>query len=453
MEAVLSQILDLSRFELDTEHLAGCHIERPKGPSESSTYALEMAGWVVGRRVPAVAVEVVHNAVAISRIPLTVTRRDLAAKFPRAPNAELSGFFTFFNSLRLPPHFSFKLRAVLENNVRVDIGALQGSRSPIGSSFQPRLQPLMVTSLGRSGSTLLVSLLATHPQIAAYRPYDCEPRVATYWMGVLQALSDPASYLSQIRPAGQIATDTWWLGTDAPAPRPAIDDGPIMTWMGRNSVVALAATCQARIDALYRRVATHQGQDAGYFVEKFLPPTGSSLITELYPSAREIVLVRDFRDMVCSIFAYNAKKGVRAFGRDLADSEEDFVRRLQGSVLRLARHWQQASASSHLVLYEDLILRPAETLEGILKHLGVDAEPARVDAMLQTLWSMVPQREVHATTADPNASIGRWRRDLSPRLKEISTNLFGPALEEFGYMARDESDKAHSAKTESLPRG
>jgi hypothetical protein len=451
MGAAVSQIVDFSP-SLDTEHLAGCNVNRSKEVSESSTYAIQLAGWVVGRRLPALAVEVVNNGAAISRIPLTVRRKDIAAKFPDSPNAEQSGFFTLLNTLRLPPEFAFTLFAILENNIRVSIGSFQGSRSELRSTYEPRLQPLMVTSLGRSGSTLAVQLLGTHPQIAAYRPYECEPRVATYWMGVLQALSDPASYLSQIRPVGGLGSDTWWLGGDGPVPRPLKDDQRIMDWIGRDSVEALAATCQARIDALYSRIAAHQGQDAVYFTEKFLPPTGSSLINELYPSAREVILVRDFRDMVCSIAAYNAKKGVQAFGRNLAESEDDFVRRLKGSVLRLLRHWQQRSQSAYLVRYEDLILQPAETLEGILRYLGLDAGPSITDAMLKSLQSMVAQREVHATTDDPRASIGRWRRDLSPQLKETCEKVLGFAFEEFGYTPDDEIDRASQAEAEALPR-
>jgi hypothetical protein len=451
MAATVSRIIDFSASDLDTDHLAGCNVNRSKEVSESSTYAIELAGWAVGQRLPARGVEVVHNGAAISRVPLTVKRKDIAAKFPDAPTAEQSGFFTLLNSLRLPPDFAFTLFAIFDNNIRASIGSFQGSRLELRSSYEPRLQPLMVTSLGRSGSTLAVQLLGTHPQIAAYRPYECEPRVATYWMSVLQGLSDPASYLSQIRPVGGIGSDTWWLGGDDAAPRPIRDDQPIMNWVGREGVEQLAATCQARIDALYSRISAHQGQDAVYFTEKFLPPTGSSLITELYPEAREVVLVRDFRDMVCSIAAYNEKKGIQAFGRELAESEDDFIRRLKGSVLRVVRHWQQRSDRAHLVRYEDLILQPVETLEGVLKYLGLDAGRTTTDAMLKNLESMAAQREVHATTQDPAASIGRWRRDLRPQLKETCEEVLGFALEEFGYTPDGEIESASQAKAEALP--
>jgi hypothetical protein len=438
MPALTSQILEFFPAQLDTERLVGCHVDRPRNGTESSTYAIEIAGWVVGRGVPVVGVDITHDGHFVSRIPFeSRSRPDVAAKFPHAPNAELSGFFTMFNTLCLPPTFSFALRAVLQDDARVNIAAFQGWRATLRTHFQPTLQPLMVTSLSRLDSTLAIELLATHPQVAAYRPSECEPRVATYWMDVLQALSEPASYHSQIRPPGAIGSDTWWLATDGPVPHP-LEEEPIEHWMGGGGVEALAATCQARIDAVYSEIAAQQHLDAVYFAEKFVPPTGSSLMTELYPAAREVIVVRDLRDVVASILTDTGEKRVQAFSRGPAESEDEFIRRLKGPVLRLARYWQQRSGGAYLVRQEDLILQPAETLEGILRYLGLDAEPATVDAMLKTLEEKVAET---APTADPRASIGRWRRDLSRPLQESCDEALGFALREFGYTVRDEAEE------------
>jgi hypothetical protein len=437
MTALASQILEFVPAQLDTERLVGCHIDRPRGAVESSTYAIEIAGWVVGRGLPVVGVDITHDGHSVSRILLeNRSRPDVIERFPHAPNAERSGFFTLFNTLSLPPTFSFTLRAILQDEARVNIGAWRGWRATLRTHFQPTLQPLMVTSLSRSDSTLAIQLLANHPQIAAYRPPEYEGRVATYWMTVLQALSEPASYHSQIRPPGAIGSDTWWLAADGPVPRP-VEDEPVEDWMGRNGIEALAATCQARIDAVYREIAAQQGFDAVYFAEKYLPPTGASLMTELYPAAREVVVVRDLRDVVASILSRSGERR-GSFSRDSAESEDDFMRRLKGPVLRLVRYWQQRSAGAHLVRHEDLILRPVGTLEGILRYLGLEAAPATVDAMVRTLEERVAEA---APIDDPRASIGRWRRELSRPLQESFEQALGFALREFGYTASDETEE------------
>jgi hypothetical protein len=44
-------------------------------------------------------------------------------------------------------------------------------------------------------------------------------------------------------------------------------------------------------------------------------------------------------------------------------------------------------------------------------------------------------RHPHADAASPvrSPSIGRWRRDLDPKLQRIAEQVFAPALELFGY--------------------
>jgi Sulfotransferase family len=291
----------------------------------------------------------------------------------------------------------------------------------------------MVTTLGRTGSTALVRLLQAHPEIVAYRPFQYEPRVASYWIGVLKGLGDPASYRRQITPAGTI-DGTWWLGDSAPVPRKARDPG-LDDWLGRGAIETLAEFCQGRIDALYERVAEGSGRPgASFFVEKFRPDSVSSLMWELYPRAREIVLARDFRDMVSSIIAFNAKRGFQGFRRGSFDSDADFVMdNVKNSAGALAAAWQERSEHAHLVRYEDLLRRPRETLDSVLEYLELDASADAIAAMLETLTDRAPLSEGHRTTPDPEASIGRWRKDLDSELQKACAEALGPALTSFGY--------------------
>ena len=62
---------------------------------------------------------------------------------------------------------------------------------------------------------------------------------------------------------------------------------------------------------------------------------------ELYPDGREIFLVRDFRDMLCSIRAFNEKRGSAAFGLDGPGAEEAYVVEvLAPSVKNLLDEWR-----------------------------------------------------------------------------------------------------------------
>jgi hypothetical protein len=39
----------------------------------------------------------------------------------------------------------------------------------------------------------------------------------------------------------------------------------------------------------------------------------------------------------------------------------------------------------------------------------------------------------HATSASVEASIGRWRRELSPQQKRLCADIYGDFLRQFGY--------------------
>ncbi len=86
--------------------------------------------------------------------------------------------------------------------------------------------------------------------------------------------------------------------------------------------------CQDSIEDWYTTLARNQSQDAPvYFAEKHMWPNFLPVLTwELYPQAKEIFLVRDFRDMVCSILAFDRKRGYPGFGRPEGKSDTDYVR-------------------------------------------------------------------------------------------------------------------------------
>ncbi len=160
------------------------------------------------------------------------------------------------------------------------------------------------------------------------------------------------------------------------------------------------------------------------------------MASELYPNGRELFLVRDFRDMVCSMLAFNEQRGVSGFGRAEADTDVEFVNTLGSQATSLAHAWERRRDRAHLVRYEELVLDPARALAGLLDHVGVDSRPETVRAMLGGLEEEIPELREHATSDSAQSSIGRWRTDLDAELAEACERAFGPALELFGYERR-----------------
>jgi Sulfotransferase family len=423
-------VVDIREVTLDeaADALLGHGLDTPK-VGGGDYWGFDLRGWAVGRHGPAERVRVRHAGRTVGDAAVGGERPDVADLHPQARWSLASGFFRPIGALSLDREFRLDVHVRLQDGSDARLAQIEGSRAPLETSFEPRLQPIGLTALGRTGSTAVTRLLASHPAIAAYRPFEYEPRVVTYWIDLLRELADPAAFRRQISPNGPLE-DHWWLGTRPPFPRRVVDSG-LQSWLGGESVADLAAFCQSRIDELYSRVAGAP-DGATHFVEKLGPDTGA-LVRELYPRAREIFLVRDFRDMVASVFAYNDKRGFEGFGRGRSASDADFVReRLGDSVARFAHAWRTRGEGAHLMRYEDVVSRPRETAAAALSYLGLEASAGTLDGMLASLAA--PESDVHRTTGAED-SIGRWRADLSAEVREACASAFGAALRQFGYEA------------------
>jgi len=413
----------------DGGSLAAAELNAPAAGDRFPTYALEVRGLAVAGREALTAVELASDGLVVGSAPLDVERPRAAAAHG---TGDRIGFRALLNGLLLPPEFQLDLRAITVTGEQVPFGAVRGRRErlPAGSDAPP--QPLMLTTLGRTGSMLLQRLLEAHPDILVLRPHRYEQRVAGYWVEVLLALTEPSGYMRQLAPAGSLDEPRWWLGDEGPAARPDPDD-PLHRWLGREAVFALAEACRSRIDALYAEAAAQaEGREPRYFAEKHTLRS-AALTSELYPGAREVFLVRDFRDMVASILAFNRKRGVRGFGEGAAAGEVDYVDRLAGWARSLVRSYERRAGGAHVVRYEDLVVDPAATLSALLAYLEVEGSTGTVSRMREALATEMPELAEHGTAADPAASIGRWRSDLGDELQQACARSFSEALAAFGY--------------------
>jgi len=226
---------------------------------------------------------------------------------------------------------------------------------------------------------------------------------------------------------------------------PALDHPARARWLSAEHVERLARFFQETAEQWYLAVAESQGQkEPRYFAEKHLWPNFlPMLMRELYPGAREVFLVRDFRDMACSALLADERRGFAGFGREPGTSEEDYVRDVvQRMVTDLRRSWEARGTGAHLVRYEDMAQRPRETLTALLSYLGLDAAPDTVAEVLRLAAEDVPALpgtsfdpalvSRHRSGGAPQDSIGHWlERDGA--FREILNDVLGDALAAFGY--------------------
>jgi hypothetical protein len=154
----------------------------------------------------------------------------------------------------------------------------------------------------------------------------------------------------------------------------------------------------------------------------------------MYPKAKEIFLVRDFRDVLSSMLAFNVKQGFRAFGPPHIETDEEFARYLRNTTIRqLARSWPKRQDRAHLIRYEDLMQDTEATLRGMLGYLGLDASDAVVDGMIARASEENENSRRHRTSAGTGASIARWKQSLTPSVQAVCNEVYADVLEQFGY--------------------
>jgi hypothetical protein len=419
------EIVDVSLAELG-DGLIGRGLEARL--DREPTYALNVGGWILTDRGPPPDVRFVHDGETLWEVPVELERPDVAEAHPGVAAAERSGFYATLSSLALPREF--ELRVV---SGEIELGRISGRRKPLPPGASQPIRPVMLTGFSRTGSNLVLRVLGSHQEIVAYRPYQYEPRVLTYWADVFRELTEPAAYLRQIVTAGRIAERGWWLGLVPPMPRPLFD-ADVQGALALDTVEDAADFCRGRITRVYERIAAATARpDARLFAEKLLPGAVPTIAWELYPDAREVFLVRDFRDMIASVLDWKARFGGTWFGHAAARTDEEFVRSFEDFAEGLVASWRRRSDRAHLLRYEDLLAAPPQAIETLVRYLGVEPSAAALGKMAAGADERSEHSERYRTTESAEASIGRWRRDLTPELAATAEDVFGTALAEFGY--------------------
>jgi hypothetical protein len=326
------------------------------------------------------------------------------------------------DTLTLPTQFEIELRAS-----SAPLATISGHRAPLPPAAPGALQPIVVTGLGRMGGNWLVRLLGEHPDVVAYRPFEVEPRILAYWTSVLLSVNAPASQVQQLATHGT-RRPLWWAGNGGtPAALEFVGDG-IAAEMGRHAVEDLCRVLHGRVEAFYRTAAAGAPR---FFAEKGPAVLADRrLARELYPGAREIVMLRDLRDLFTSTLAFTSGSAPTSFSRG-TDDAEDFLERTRERAVELAHFCRARAGIARIVRYEELIREPASTLSALLEWIGLDASAA--GEMLAAAGQDTPQMRAHRTSRSVADSIGRWERDLPAPLRDRVHEAFADLLAEFGY--------------------
>jgi hypothetical protein len=365
----------------------------------------------------------------LASVAVLVDRPDVARHLGLPDDYQPTGFQLWVNTIGLPQTFELSLWARLADGWAIEFARLRGTASLPRSSFRPTLLPLSVTSLRRTGTTLLMGMLAEHPEIGVRRRYPFDARLGAHWMQVLAALSGPSGPFASSHP-DQFQDER--LAAVNSLNTLHQEDPTLPSWFAADAPEELVALCQRSLETAYLRIARLQGESPGrYFAEKNGPTYSTRLLTQLYDGAREIVLVRDFRDLICSMLAIDRKRRMRTFQRD--DTVDAFIIRVVDEFRQLAAAWSERRHSALLVRYEDLITHPHMSLQRIAKYAGIDASPPVLEQMVAFRRVANQATLAHRTTNDGLLSVGRYRYDLDEHQIGLCHEVGGDLLPRLGY--------------------
>jgi hypothetical protein len=416
----------------DEEFLVAHHLDFPQVGECEMARSLDISGWVVGRGGPVERLVIKDRHRTLMTSPVRGERLDVADVHKGLSWAATSGYRSMIGLVGVAPEYELQL--YVEGGVtaskQVKIATIRGHRPRVQPSHSPRLDPVLVTSSGRMGTTWLLSLLGKHPALVVHDRYPHEMSAGRYWLHMLRVLGAPSPLGSF---DGRFSDDMFQVGRDPMFSSYIEGERNLLRWLDQTYVDRLASFCVGAIDDFYATVRP-DAHDASHFVEKGLADGLSILARELYQGFHEIFLVRDIRDTICSIYAVNEKRGRLSFGRERFSDDREHVQSVGRTYRRLLESWRASDGSALLVHYEDLVTDPAGTLASILDNLGIDSSPATVRRMLS---DEAARRGVHmqghGTAATPAESVGRWRRDLPEALRPAVLEHCGRELEAFGY--------------------
>jgi hypothetical protein len=433
------EVLEVSIAPQAREGLLDVELDRPKAGDTAERFALQLVGWVLGNEDQPVRIEILNRgrvitAVFVNGYASSVANRSpaLRERHPDLPNDVRCGFVTLVGLLGLPAEFALHLRAVLADERMVPIGTVKARHEPLRPPFEPTVQPLLVTGPPRSGTTWLMKVLSGHPELVVYDDYPYEHWPAKYWTHALKVLTDPADLVNSTKPHA-LDTNLFLVGHN-PFFSPRWTSGPeIRRWLGRTHIERTAAFFMETIEDWYLTLASSQGiERPRYFAEKhmFRHSLSPVLMHELYPGAKEVFLVRDFRDVACSHLSFSIDPDTgEPRGKLPGKTRETYVRQ---DVRRIAVDfrdaWRARGEGAHLMRYEELVLNPHEAVSKLLAYLELEYDRTTIESLLDAKLGVAS----HVTSPDVKQSVGRWRHEDAD-FQALCEEVFADLLEEFGY--------------------
>ena len=277
-----------------------------------------------------------------------------------------------------------------------------------------RLRPVFVGGCPRSGTTLLRTMLNSHPDLAV--PHETRILIDGYRR---RAEWGDLAYSENRRRVARWVVERkvsrYWQLTD--------DADELVERM-----VAAAPTIGSVLSAGFRLYAERRGKPR--WGEK-RPSVVLHLdaVFAMFPDAQYVNVVRDPRAVVASIRKVGRQHGWGAHG--LPGGTDTWERSV-----RAADRWRRRLPADRFLelRYEDLVADPAATLGRIVRFLDLD--PSGLEPMLHHHETAdIHSRTLHALVSQPVTTerLRAWEQALRPREIAFVESALGDRMRRYGY--------------------
>lgn len=410
-------------------NISAFHIDSPTNGFPLTGFLLLLRGWIVGDYLHNNKIRLwdrsISSPVCVSA--LNETRPDVLAAHKLNESSEPCGFSFALNLLNLPPKSNLLLQLESANGDFTTFAELDIQRPRLQTTWLCKRNPILVNSLGRSGSSLLMKLLSKHPEIVIQSPHPYEARLAKFYVN--QLLQRYAEYLGgevNYPPGNLQAVNMHWLHHELSQQQ------SLSRQYCQLDFNELADFTIKAIDRAYAHVNDSEvtaKPSSRFYAEKSGSGHTARLMMELYPDGHEVFLVRDFRDMYCSMLQFSQQRQTDDFGWQRQHADE-YMEVVAERVDQLRVSFESRTKTPAVIRYEDLLTKPRDTLQQLLTHMDLASDADTIEKMCSVLHKQV---EGHQTSKNAEASMQRWEKELNHKQQRHINDLLSHSLSTFGY--------------------
>jgi hypothetical protein len=376
----------------------------------------ELAGWAADRERPDAAVSVIVfiNGERMAVVRCDVARPDIVKAGKWA--SEDHGFRFRFDP-PLPEGVDTQIVVRFLDSAEV---LINGRKDFAATRSDEPLRPVLVTAPGRSGTTMLMERLRQCGEVVVANSHPYEIRMLSYYATAYRVLTAAADLKKSTHP-DRLEGDGYFVGFN---PFSEEDYKGAFGVKSRHEEFfsnyipdeTLRAFRHIITEYYERNRDEQQKMHARFFAEKnnnldLLP---RQFTRAMFGTTKEIVLLRDPRDLYCSRMSYF--KNVP--GRTL-------LQEVRWACTQLREIHAAATPDMIFIRYEDMVQNNTAELARLSGFLGFELDMN--NALDDTKFA------VHGTSASPASSVGRWRAQLGEAEIAMFDESGGEFFEIFGY--------------------